>query len=286
MSAPLEKTRSHRQFDGQLNYYTHESRTCSGPMKFTVYLPPEALGKNARKLPALYWLSGLTCTEETFMAEGGAPQAYAKKHGVILVAPDTSPRGTRIQGEDDRYDLGSGASFYVDATEPKWSKHYRMDSYVTRELREIVEESFPVDLERRGIFGHSMGGHGALALGLRNPDLYQSISAFAPICVPSKCPWGIQAFTDYLGMDRSKWAQYDANELLKSSTLKSAIRIDQGSADEYLVSELFTDEFERTVRSVGAPVTIHRQEGYDHGYYFISTFIEEQIAFHAKNLKG
>jgi S-formylglutathione hydrolase len=289
MSA-IEQTRSHKNFEGLTRYYTHESRSCQAPMKFTVYVPPQALAPGAVKLPALYWLSGLTCTEETFMAEGGAPQAYAKKHGVILVAPDTSPRATGIPGEDDSYDLGSGASFYVDATSPKWAKHYQMESYVTAELRAVVEASFPVDPARRGITGHSMGGHGALTLGLRHPELYASISAFSPICAPSRCPWGIKAFTEYLGADRAAWAAHDANELLKQAKSRSKslapILIDQGLDDEYLATELFTDEFERTVRETGAPVTLRRHAGYDHGYYFISTFIEDQIAFHAKTLRG
>jgi len=282
VTVALEQTRSHRMFDGTVSYYTHRSSACRGPMKFSVYLPPQALEPGAAKLPALYWLAGLTCTEETFMAEAGAPQAYAKKHGVILVAPDTSPRETGIPGEDDRYDLGSGASFYVNASAPKWSRHYQMDTYVTQELRGIVEEKFPVvDRARRGIFGHSMGGHGALVLGLRNPELYRSISAFAPICAPSKCPWGIQAFTEYLGSDRTAWAGYDASELLKSSGSKTPILVDQGLADEYLATELFTDDLESAARSSGASVRIRRHAGYDHSYYFISSWIEDHIAFHA-----
>lgn len=286
MTTPIEKTRSHKQFDGYTNYYSHQSKSCNGTMKFTVYLPPEALASESKDFPALYWLSGLTCTEETFMAEGGAPQAYAKKHGIILVAPDTSPRNTGISGEDDSYDLGSGASFYVNASQAKWSKHYQMESYVTQELRKIIEENFPVDPDRQGIMGHSMGGHGALVLGLRHPEIYKSISSFAPICAPSKCSWGIKAFSEYLGEDRSKWAQYDANELVKKAKNKTPILIDQGLNDEYLKTELFTGLFEETVKSVSYPAQIRRHADYDHSYYFISTFIGEQIAFHAKYLKG
>jgi S-formylglutathione hydrolase len=255
-------------------------------MKFTIYLPSQALQAGSKKFPVVYWLSGLTCTEETFMTEGGGAQAYAKEHGLILVAPDTSPRDTGTPGEDESYDLGTGASFYVDATQPKWSKHYRMDSYVTQELRKIVEANFPVDPNRQGIMGHSMGGHGALVLGLRNPQIYRSISAFAPICAPSKCPWGIKAFSEYFGSDRSLWAQYDANELIKTAKTKTPIWIDQGLDDEYLKTELNTDEFERTVKEVNYPVTIRWHSEYDHSYYFISTFIRDQIAFHAKILKG
>jgi S-formylglutathione hydrolase len=280
----LEQTRSHRMYDGTVNYYTHRSTSCEGPMKFSIYLPPQALKAGAAKLPALYWLSGLTCTEETFMAEAGGPEAYASKHGVILVAPDTSPRNTGIAGEDDSYDLGSGASFYVNASEPKWSRHYQMDTYVTRELRAIVEEKFPVvDRTKRGILGHSMGGHGALVLGLRNPEIYRSISAFAPICAPSKCPWGIKAFSEYLGTDRAAWARYDASELLRKSGSKAPILVDQGLADEYLATELFTDDLESAAGVSGAPVKIRRHAGYDHSYYFISSWIEEHIAFHASH---
>ncbi len=279
----LKPTRSHKQFGGFNHYFSHFSETCQHEMKFAVYLPPQA---SQKKLPVLYYLSGLTCSEEIFMTEAQA-QAHAKKYEVILVVPDTSPRNTGIEGEDDSYDLGSGAGFYVDATTPKWSKHYKMDSYVTQELRRIIENQFPVIPEKRGIFGHSMGGHGALVLGLRNPDLYRSISAFSPICVPSKAPWGIKAFSEYLGTNQTVWAAYDANELIKKTySKKPPILIDQGLDDEFLPNELFTDAFEKTAKEAGYPVTIRRQEGYDHSYFFISTFIEEHIAFHAKQLNG
>lgn len=286
MNSSLELTRSHKQFGGTIYYYSHPSTTCQGIMKFTIYLPPEALNPGAKKFPVLYWLSGLTCTEETFMTEGGAPQAFAKKHGIILVAPDTSPRNAGVPGERDSYDLGTGASFYIDATEPKWSKHYQMESYITRELRELVETNFPVDPDRQGIFGHSMGGHGALVLGLRHPDIFKSISAFAPICAPSKCPWGVKAFSEYLGTDRTKWAQFDANELLKTAKGRAPIFIDQGLADEFFATELNTDLFEKTVHETGYPVTLRRHAEYDHSYYFISTFVEDHLAFHAENLKS
>jgi S-formylglutathione hydrolase len=281
----LELISSHRQFDGSTSYYRHHSQACDAVMKFSVFLPPQALGPGATKLPVLYWLSGLTCTEETFMIEGGGAQAYAKEHGIILVAPDTSPRGTGIPGEDESYDLGSGASFYVNATEPGWSKHYRMDSYVTQELREVIEAEFPADSRRQSIFGHSMGGHGALVLGLRNPGQYRSISAFAPICAPSRCPWGLKAFTAYLGPRREAWAQYDATELLKKAQSPTPpILVDQGLSDEFFETELFTAELEKAVQSTGYPATIRRHAEYDHSYYFISTFIEEHFAFHAKAL--
>lgn len=282
MKNNFEKTRSHKQFDGYSNYYSHYSELCNSKMNFAAYLPPQA---THRKLPVLYWLSGLTCTEEIFMTEAQA-QALAKKHEMIIVVPDTSPRNTGIEGENDSYDLGSGAGFYVDATEIKWSRHYQMYSYVTQELRHLVEDQLPILPERRGIFGHSMGGHGALVLGLRNPELYRSISAFAPICIPSKSPWGIKAFSEYLGQDKSKWSAYDANELIKKTKNKTPILIDQGSEDEYLVEELLTDEFEKTVRNCNYPAHIRRQDGYDHSYFFISTFMDDHLAFHAQHLKS
>jgi S-formylglutathione hydrolase len=296
-SSQLEQTRKHKQFEGYNLYYSHFSEVCQSKMSFAVYLPSRAARafqapqdskapySEAEKFPVLYYLSGLTCTEEIFMTEAQA-QAHANKYGFIVVVPDTSPRNTGIPGEDDRYDLGSGAGFYVNATTPKWSKHYQMDSYVTQELRVLVEKEFPVDSSRRGIFGHSMGGHGALALGLMNPELYHSISAFAPICAPSKAPWGVQAFSEYLGSNKRDWAKYDANELLKQAKSKIPILIDQGSDDEFLMSELLTAEFEQTVKSTGYPATVRRQSGYDHSYFFISTFIEDHFAFHARHLKA
>jgi S-formylglutathione hydrolase len=283
----MELTGQHKQFDGYTRYYTHQSEACRAPMKFSAYLPPEAVQaeKSGKKFPVLYWLSGLACNEEIFMTEAQA-QAVAKKYGVILVAPDTSPRDLGIEGEDDTYDLGSAASFYVNATQKKWSAHYQMDTYVTQELRHLAEKTLPIDPSRRGIFGHSMGGHGALVLGLRNPDLYRSISAFAPICAPSKAPWGLKAFAEYLGTDRATWSKYDANELLKTTTARTPMLIDQGTDDEFFEEQLFTDEFEKTVKSVGYPAQIRRQAGYDHSYYFISTFMDDHVAFHAKFLKG
>jgi S-formylglutathione hydrolase len=279
MANNLELTESHKHFGGYTNTYSHFSETCQSKMNFSAYIPPEA---ETRKLPVLYWLSGLTCSEQIFITEASA-QAHARKHGLILVIPDTSPRGTGIAGEDDSYDLGSGAGFYVDATEPKWSKHYQMYSYITRELRLLVEDKLPIDRARRGIFGHSMGGHGALVLGLRNPDLYQSISAFAPICAPSKAPWGIKAFSEYLG--KTGWANYDAHELIMKVKTRTPILIDQGLEDEFLATELFTDEFEKAAQMAGYPATIRRHAGYDHSYFFISSFIEEHLAFHTNLLR-
>ncbi len=283
--ASLVPTRSHKQFGGHTRYFTHDSAVCNRPMSLAVYLPSQVERSDGGRLPVLYWLSGLTCTEEIFMTEAHA-QGLAEEHGMILVAPDTSPRNTGIEGEDERDDLGSGAGFYVDATEKKWARHYRMDSYVTRELRQIVESELPIDPRRRGIFGHSMGGHGALVLGLRNPELYRSISAFAPICVPSKAPWGIRAFTAYLGSDRARWADYDAEALLGRAKTRTPILIDQGLEDEFLKEQLFTERFAQTARSLNYPATIRFQPGYDHSYYFVSTFIGDHLAFHARNLSG
>jgi len=278
----MEKTKSYRQFDGYTNYYSHSSTSTGGKMSFAAYLPPQA---KEEKLPVLYWLSGLTCTEENFITKAYA-QIFARKFGIVVVAPDTSPRGAGIAGEDDSYDLGTGAGFYVDATEAPWSKNYQMYTYVTEELRLLVEKELPVDGKRSGIFGHSMGGHGALVLGLRNPHLYRSISAFAPICAPMKAPWGQKAFGAYLGEDKAKWAQYDASELVKAAKAKTPILIDQGLDDEFLKGELMTERLEESCRAAGYPATIRLREGYDHSYFFISTFIEEHFAFHAEILRN
>ena len=276
----LELVSRNKQFDGYNNFYKHESKVCNHSMNFAVYLPSQA---ETRKLPVLYWLSGLTCTEQIFMTEAQA-QGLAKKYEMILVVPDTSPRQTGIPGENDSYDLGTGAGFYVDATQSKWSKYFQMYSYVTQELRELVEANHPIDSNRRGIFGHSMGGHGALVLGLRNPDLYKSISAFAPICAPSQAQWGIKAFTAYLGDNHKNWSAYDANELVKTTKTRTPMLIDQGLEDEFLEKELYTDTFEATLKSVDYPAKLRRQPGYDHSYFFISTFLEDHLAFHSKNL--
>ena len=282
MHTSLELTKSHKQFNGYNRYFSHFSEVCQSQMNFAVFLPPAA---EKKKLPVLYYLSGLTCSEEIFMTEAQA-QAHAAKHELIIVVPDTSPRNTGIVGEADSYDIGSGAGFFINATTPKWSKHFQMDAYVTQELRILLEENLPVDTDRRGIFGHSMGGHGALTLGLRNPDFYQSISAFAPICAPSKGPWGVKAFTEYLGSDESAWKKYDACELLKSATRKTPILIDQGSDDEFLDNELFFEAFAAIAEEIQYPAKCRFQPGYDHSYFFISTFIEEHLAFHAKILNA
>jgi S-formylglutathione hydrolase len=266
-------------FGGTVGYYSHFSATCNGEMKFSVYSPPQT-----EAAPVLYFLSGLTCTEENFMIKAGAQQ-FAAKYGVMLVAPDTSPRNTGTIGEDDDWDVGTGAGFYVDATEMPWRSHYKMYSYITQELPQLIAENFAVS-DRQGIFGHSMGGHGALVCALRNPDRYRSVSAFAPIVAPMQCPWGQKAFTHYLGQDSETWKEYDATELIQSHSFSSSILIDQGLADTFLRKQLMPELFQAACDRVGQPLTLRMQPGYDHSYYFISTFIEDHIRHHAAILLG
>jgi S-formylglutathione hydrolase len=244
-----------------------------------VFLPAQA--RDAR-LPALFYLAGLTCTEETFMLKGGA-QRVAAELGMMLVTLDTSPRGAGIDGEAASWDFGLGAGFYVDATEPPWNTHYRMHSYVI-ELHQLVVARFPADPTRIGIFGHSMGGHGALVLALRHPELFRSVSAFAPICAPSQCAWGQKAFTGYLGDRDEKWRQYDASALMESrhAPFPKGILIDQGLADKFLAEQLFPEAFEQACAKAGQPLRLRRHAGYDHGYFFISTFVEDHLRFHAE----
>lgn len=271
---------SHRCFDGTQQFYSHESQECRTEMKFSVFVPPQA---EQRSVPVLYYLAGLTCTEETFMIKAGA-QRLAAELGLMLVAPDTSPRKARIPGDDANWDFGLGAGFYVDATTPEWSQHYRMYSYVTRELPALVASLGKSQSDKQGIFGHSMGGHGALVCALRNPQQYRSVSAFAPICAPMQCPWGEKAFSGYLGPDRSSWAQYDATELVSKQRFGSKILIDQGMADKFLTEQLKPELFEAAVKRSGTSLTLRRREGYDHGYYFISTFVEDHLRHHAEHL--
>jgi S-formylglutathione hydrolase len=279
----FEVISQHKCFDGSVGFYKHDSISTASPMRFSAFVPKQ--GRTGR-LPVLYYLAGLTCTEETFMIKAGA-QRVAAELGLILVAPDTSPRGLNIPGDSDSWDFGVGAGFYVDATQEPWSKHYRMYSYVTSELRTLIEAQFPADPARTGIFGHSMGGHGALTLGLRNPAIYRSISAFAPISAPSQVPWGQKAFTGYLGTDKSQWSAYDATEIvsgLKDAASRPHILIDQGLADQFLEKQLPQHLFEAAARKVGLPLTLRRHEGYDHGYYSIATFMEDHLRHHAKIL--
>ncbi|ATF34702.1 S-formylglutathione hydrolase [Burkholderia thailandensis] len=279
----LELVSSHACHGGEQRFYRHASKTIGLPMKFSAYLPPQAAHG---RVPALFYLAGLTCTEETFAIKAGA-QRFAAQHGIALVAPDTSPRGALVPGEADAWDFGVGAGFYLNATEAPWSTHWRMESYVADELRGVAAAELPIDGARLGIFGHSMGGHGALVLALRHPDLYRSVSAFAPIAAPSRCPWGEKAFSGYLGADREAWKQYDASELVARADAKrfaEGILIDQGLADPFLPTQLNPDVFEAACRAAGQPLTLRRHAGYDHGYYFISTFIADHIEHHARVL--
>jgi S-formylglutathione hydrolase len=282
MSA-LETVREQRCFGGVQGVYRHASRETKTPMELSVYLPPRA--KDGAKIPALYFLSGLTCTSENFTTKAGA-QRYAAEHGVALVVPDTSPRGLDLPGEHASDDFGSGAGFYVDATVAPYRDHYRMYSYVVDELPALVEDRFGLDPERRSIFGHSMGGHGALVVALRNPARYRSVSAFAPISAPSRVPWGEKAFRGYLGEDRAAWRAYDATELVAGSSWRRPIVIDLGSADPFFERQLSPEPFERACRDASAPLLLRVQPGYDHSYYFVASFVGEHIAHHAAALRG
>ena len=267
-------------FGGTVNFYQHQSQTCNGEMRFAIYQPPQA---KLERVPVLYFLSGLTCTEENFMVKAGAQQ-LAAEYGLMLVAPDTSPRNTGIAGEKDNWDFGAGAGFYVDATAEPWASHYRMYSYVVHELPDLIAEHFPVQPDKQGIFGHSMGGHGALICALRNPEQYKSVSAFAPITAPMRCPWGQKAFTNYLGSDPENWRLYDASELVLIAGYNRPILIDQGTTDPFLEEQLLPEVFKQACETVGQPLTLRFQEGYNHSYYFIATFIADHIRYHAAAL--
>lgn len=282
----LELISEHRCFGGAQRFYRHASSVIGLPMRFSVFMPPQA--RDGREVPALFYLAGLTCTEETFMIKGGA-QWLAAEHGVALIAPDTSPRGAGVPGETDAWDFGVGAGFYLDATQAPWSTHYRMYSYIVDELYGLVSASLPIDAGRIGIFGHSMGGHGALTLALRNPDKFRSVSAFAPIAAPMHCPWGEKAFTGYLGSDRQAWRQYDASELIAQAgraVFPEGILVDQGLNDQFLEAQLRPDIFERACRDAGQPLNLRRHNGYDHGYYFIQTFMADHLTHHAGQLRA
>ena len=276
---------AHACFGGAQRVYQHASREIGLPMKFSVYLPPQAL--QGAKRPVLVYLAGLTCNEDTFMTKAGA-QRLAAELGLILVAPDTSPRGAQVPGEADAWDFGVGAGFYLDATQTPWAAHWRMESYLMRELLPLLGEHLPMDLERVGIFGHSMGGHGALTLALRHPGVFKSVSAFAPIAAPRQCPWGKKAFSGYLGKDESAWLAHDASALMAAQTTPpypGGILIDQGLADKFLLeNQLLPEVFEAACAQVGQPLTLRRQPGYDHGYYFIQTFMADHLAHHAQVL--
>lgn len=271
-------------FGGRIGFYRHPSAVNNCDMRFSVFVPPQAAD---RKVPVLTFLSGLTCTEENFMVKGGA-QRVAAELGLMLVSPDTSPRGDNVPDDPDGdYDFGLAAGFYLNATEEPWSRHYQMYDYITRELQALVFDTFPGDPERHGLTGHSMGGHGALTIGLRNPQMFRSLSAFAPICTTLHSPWGQKALGYYLGDDRSTWQDYDACEVARRSgqvTAYDRILVDQGADDPYLAEQLKPELLEAACKESGLPLDLRIHAGYDHGYYFISTFIEEHLRFHAARL--
>ena len=271
----------HACFGGVQRFYQHDSREIGLPMRFSVYLPPQAkLGP----VPAVLYLAGLTCNEETFMVKAGA-QARAAGLGLALIAPDTSPRGAGVPGEAESWDFGVGAGFYLDATQAPWATHYRMESYIAAELLPLLISALPVDGECLGISGHSMGGHGALTLALRHPGVFKSVSAFAPICAPTQCAWGRKAFAGYLGADESAWQNHDASVLMRQSVgvpYPGGILIDQGLGDKFLADQLNPALFEAACGAVGQPLTLRRHDRYDHGYYFIASFMNDHLAHHAK----
>ena len=276
----LDVLAEHACCGGMQRFYRHASRETGGAMKFSVFLPPQA---RTRSVPVLYFLSGLTCTEETFPIKSHA-QALAAELGLMLVSPDTSPREPRFPGDADSWDFGQSAGFYVDATMPPWSANYRMYSYVTRELPALVAAHLPALAERSGIFGHSMGGHGALICALRNPSQYRSVSAFAPIAAPAQCPWGQKAFTNYLGAEVDNWRANDATALVELQPYPGTILIDQGTADKFLAEQLLPERFAAAAGRSGQSLDLRMQPGYDHGYYFIQTFMADHLRHHARQL--
>ncbi len=274
----LELHSSNKCFGGWNRQYNHPSEVLGCTMRFAIFLPPKA---EHEKVPVVYWLSGLTCTDENFMHKAGA-QRVAAELGVAIVAPDTSPRGEGVPDDPEgSYDFGLGAGFYVNATQAPWKTHYQMYDYVVHELPELIEREFPVN-DQRAISGHSMGGHGALVVGLRNPDRYRSISAFSPISNPINCPWGQKALGGYLGDDVDAWREYDASELLKARGCKRPLLVDQGDADNFLDEQLDPEALEAAAEEAGAPLTLRMQPGYDHSYFFIASFIEDHLRFHAQ----
>ena len=275
----MERIEHHASFGGRQEVWKHTSATLGCEMRFGIYLPEAAL--RGEKRPVLYWLSGLTCTEQNFITKAGA-QEHAARHGLIVVAPDTSPRGDQV-ANDPAYDLGQGAGFYLNATQVPWAPHFRMHDYVVTELPRLVEDRFPAS-DARGILGHSMGGHGALVAALRNPGRYRSVSAFAPIVAPSQVPWGQKAFAAYLGEEREAWKAWDAVELVKTAQERLPLLVDQGEADEFLASQLRPELLKAACQAAGHPLTLRMQPGYDHSYYFIATFLADHFAHHAAAL--
>ncbi|MGH1469820.1 MAG: S-formylglutathione hydrolase [Cellvibrionaceae bacterium] len=286
----INEISSNKMFGGYHKRFTHQSLSCQCEMTFAIYLPPQldvhALNKSQNeKLPVLYWLSGLTCNDENFSTKAGAQQ-YAAEHGVVLVMPDTSPRGVNIEGEDDSYDFGSAAGFYLNATEKPWSAHYKMYDYVVKELPDLIENNFPVDPLRKSISGHSMGGHGALTIALKNSEAYRSVSAFAPIVAPSQVPWGKKIFTGYLGSNEKNWKDYDSVALIERGKRVEHILVTQGKSDDFLKEQLKPELLEAACKEKNIPIELNIVDGYDHSYFFIASFIEEHIRYHAGYLHG
>ncbi|MGV3497886.1 MAG: S-formylglutathione hydrolase [Hydrogenophaga sp.] len=278
----LKTLEEHRCFGGVQGFYEHASAEIGLPMRFGVFVPPQA-AQGPR--PVLFCLAGLTCNEQTFAIKAGAQQ-HAAQHGLILVTPDTSPRGTGVAEADAHWDFGHGAGFYVDATREPYAKHWRMESWLIQELPAALAQHFPVHADRVGITGHSMGGHGALTLALRHPGRFQSVSAFAPICAPTEVPWGHKAFAGYLGDERSAWAQHDAVKLIEAGARLPALLVDQGLDDQFLAQQLAPERLEQACATAGQPLTLRRHAGYDHGYFFIQSFVGEHVAHHAAALNG
>ncbi len=274
--APLTTLSEHACFGGVQRFFQHDSEVIGLPMKFGVYTPPQAA---KHKVPVLFFLAGLTCNEETFAIKAGA-QRVAAELGIMLITPDTSPRHTGVAAADESWDLGHGAGFYLDATNAPWSTHWRMGSYITQELRSLVLDEFTVKIDRVGLMGHSMGGHGALTLALQNPGLFQSVSALAPIAAPMHCPWGVKAFNAYLGDNRTLWASHDATALIQAGARLPPLLIDQGLADKFLAEQLHPHRFEQACKEAGQSLLLRRHVGYDHGYYFITTFIADHLKHH------
>lgn len=277
----IESISVNKNFGGWHKQYSHQSKVLNCTMRFAIYLPPQA--SSGAKVPVLYWLSGLTCTDENVMQKSGI-QGIAAELGIAIVAPDTSPRGEGV-ADDENYDLGQGAGFYVNATQAPWNRHYHMYDYVVNELPAIIEATFPVS-DKRAISGHSMGGHGALTIAMLNPDRYSSMSAFSPICNPVNAPWGKKAFTAYLGKDKATWHKHDASILMQQATKVVPGKVDQGGADDFLAEQLKPESLTAAAKVKNYPLELTIHEGYDHSYYFISSFIEEHLRFHAKHLNN
>ena len=277
----------HGCFGGVQGFYRHASETIGLPMRVGVYRPPQAFVSEPAALPVLIYLAGLTCNEETFAIKAGA-QRVAAELGLVLVTPDTSPRDTGVDGADANWEFGTAAGFYLDATQPPWAAHWRMESYVTQELPVLLQRHFPAQMDgdspRLGLCGHSMGGHGALTLGLRHPKLFRSVSALAPVAAPMRCPWGVRAFTGYLGDDPAGWAGHDATELVKAGARLPPLLIDQGDADRFLADQLHPHLFEQACKDAGQALTLRRHPGYDHGYYFVASVIGDHLRHHAAAL--